>query len=89
MPVVRLTEVIPEGRQKPGHRKCSHRINEGGFPDLRKPGGERDFYLVKANDPEVTVARTAELCALTPACSLTPALTDRSIEHVERQSKHR
>jgi exodeoxyribonuclease V alpha subunit len=39
----------------------AHRINEGVFPDLRRPEGETDFYFVEADDPESAVPRIIEL----------------------------
>ena len=39
----------------------AHRINQGITPDLRKPGGESDFYFVPAEDPETAIARIIEL----------------------------
>jgi exodeoxyribonuclease V alpha subunit len=60
MPVVRLTEVFRQAA-KSQIIVNAHRINEGVFPDLRKPEGESDFYFVEANDPEAAVPRVVEL----------------------------
>jgi exodeoxyribonuclease V alpha subunit len=60
MPVVRLTEVFRQAA-KSQIIVNAHRINEGVFPDLRKPEGESDFYFVGADDPEAAVLRIVEL----------------------------
>jgi exodeoxyribonuclease V alpha subunit len=39
----------------------AHRINRGSLPDLSKPEGDSDFYLVQADDPETAVAKIVEL----------------------------
>jgi hypothetical protein len=38
----------------------AHRINQGVIPDLSKPEGDSDFYLVEANDPDVAVPRIVD-----------------------------
>jgi exodeoxyribonuclease V alpha subunit len=60
VPMVRLTEVF---RQAAKSRIIlnAHRINEGVFPDLRKPESESDFYFVEADDAEAAVPRIVEL----------------------------
>jgi exodeoxyribonuclease V alpha subunit len=60
VPVVRLTEVF---RQAAESRiiTSAHRINKGSLPDLSSPGTESDFYFVRADDPEIAVARIIEL----------------------------
>jgi exodeoxyribonuclease V alpha subunit len=60
VPVVRLTEVFRQAA-KSQIIVNAHRINEGVFPDLRKPEGESDFYFVEADDPEAAVPRIVEL----------------------------
>jgi len=60
MPVVRLTEVFRQAA-KSQIIVNAHRINEGVFPDLRKPEGESDFYFVEADGPEAAVPRIVEL----------------------------
>jgi exodeoxyribonuclease V alpha subunit len=60
MPVVRLTEVFRQAAQRQIIVNA-HRINEGVFPDLRKPEGESDFYFVEASDPDAAVPRIVEL----------------------------
>jgi len=58
--VVRLTEVF---RQTARSQIIvnAHRINEGVFPDLRRPESESDFYFLEADDPEAAVPRIVEL----------------------------
>jgi exodeoxyribonuclease V alpha subunit len=58
--VVRLTEVFRQAA-KSQIIVNAHRINEGAFPDLRKPESESDFYFVEADDPEAAVPRIIEL----------------------------
>ncbi len=58
--VVRLTEVFRQAA-KSQIIVNAHRINEGVFPDLRRPESESDFYFVEANDPEAAVPRIVEL----------------------------
>jgi exodeoxyribonuclease V alpha subunit len=60
MPVVRLTEVFRQAARTQIIVNA-HRINEGGFPDLRKPEAESDFYFVEADGPEAAVPRIVEL----------------------------
>jgi exodeoxyribonuclease V alpha subunit len=60
LPVVRLTEVFRQAA-KSQIIVNAHRINQGVFPDLRKPEGESDFYFVEADDPETAVPRIVEL----------------------------
>jgi exodeoxyribonuclease V alpha subunit len=60
LPVVRLTEVFRQAA-KSQIIVNAHRINEGVFPDLRKPESESDFYFVEADDPEAAVPRIVEL----------------------------
>src|SRR5262249_28104643 len=60
IPVVRLTELSRQGA-KSQIIVNAHRINEGVFPDLRKPEGESDFYFVEADSPEAAVLRLVEL----------------------------
>jgi exodeoxyribonuclease V alpha subunit len=60
IPVVRLTEVFRQAARSQIIVNA-HRINEGVFPDLRKPEGESDFYFVEADDPEAAVPRILEL----------------------------
>jgi exodeoxyribonuclease V alpha subunit len=60
LPVVRLTEVFRQAA-KSQIIVNAHRINDGAFPDLRKPEGESDFYFVEADDPEAAVPRIVEL----------------------------
>jgi exodeoxyribonuclease V alpha subunit len=38
-----------------------HRINQGCIPDLSPPSTDSDFYFVRAEEPEVAVARIVEL----------------------------
>jgi exodeoxyribonuclease V alpha subunit len=56
LPVVRLTEVFRQAARSQIIVNA-HRINEGVFPNLRKPEGESDFYFVEANSPEAAVPR--------------------------------
>jgi len=58
--VMRLTEVFRQAA-KSQIIVNAHRINEGVFPDLRRPESESDFYFVEANDPEAAVPRIVEL----------------------------
>ena len=60
VPVVRLTEVF---RQAARSRivTTAHGINRGAIPDLSRPGGESDFYVLAAEDPETAVSRILEL----------------------------
>ncbi len=60
VPVVRLTEVF---RQTARSQIIvnAHRINEGVFPDLRRPESESDFYFLEADDLEAAVPRIVEL----------------------------
>src|SRR5207247_541962 len=58
--VVRLTEVFRQAA-KSQIIVNAHRINEGVFPDLRRPESESDFYFVEADDPEAAVPRIVEL----------------------------
>ena len=60
VPVVRLTEVF---RQAAESRIIisAHRINQGRMPELARPSGRSDFYFVRADDPEIAVARIVEL----------------------------
>ena len=51
VPVVRLTEVFRQAA-KSQIIVNAHRINEGVFPDLRRPESQTDFYFVEADDPE-------------------------------------
>jgi exodeoxyribonuclease V alpha subunit len=60
MPVVRLTEVFRQAA-KSQIIMNAHRINQGVFPDLRKPESESDFYFVEADGPEAAVPRVVEL----------------------------
>jgi exodeoxyribonuclease V alpha subunit len=60
IPVVRLTEVFRQAARSQIVMNA-HRINEGAFPDLRKPEGESDFYFVEADGPEAAVPRIVEL----------------------------
>jgi exodeoxyribonuclease V alpha subunit len=60
LPVVRLTEVFRQAA-KSQIIVNAHRINEGAFPDLRKPESESDFYFVEADDPEAAVPRIVDL----------------------------
>ncbi len=60
LPVVRLTEVFRQAA-KSQIIVNAHRINEGVFPDLRKPEGESDFYFVEADDAEAAVPRIVDL----------------------------
>ena len=60
IPVVRLTEVFRQAA-KSQIIVNAHRINEGVFPDLRRPESESDFYFVEADDPEAAVPRIVEL----------------------------
>jgi exodeoxyribonuclease V alpha subunit len=60
IPVVRLTEVFRQAARSQIIVNA-HRINQGAFPDLRKPEGESDFYFVEADDPEAAVPRILEL----------------------------
>jgi exodeoxyribonuclease V alpha subunit len=56
MPVVRLTEVFRQAARSQIIVNA-HRINEGVFPDLRKPEAASDFYFVEADGPEAAVPR--------------------------------
>ena len=58
--VQRLTEVFRQAARSQIIVNA-HRINEGVFPDLRKPEGDSDFYFVQAEDPETAVPRIVEL----------------------------
>ncbi len=60
VPVVRLTEVFRQAAQSKTIVNA-HKINQGSIPDLRKPEGASDFYLVPADDPETAVSRIVEL----------------------------
>src|SRR5262249_22452087 len=60
IPVVRLTEVFRQAARSQIIVNA-HRINEGVFPDLRKPEGESDFYFVEADSPQAAVLRLVEL----------------------------
>jgi len=60
VPVVRLTEVFRQAA-KSQIIVNAHRINEGVFPDLRKPESKSDFYFVEVDGPETAVLRTVEL----------------------------
>ena len=60
VPVVRLTEVFRQAAQS-RIITTAHRINQGSIPDLSKPDGDSDFYVVPADDPETAVARIIEL----------------------------
>jgi exodeoxyribonuclease V alpha subunit len=60
IPVVRLTEVFRQAA-KSQIIVNAHRINEGVFPDLRKPESASDFYFVEADAPEAAVLRILEL----------------------------
>jgi exodeoxyribonuclease V alpha subunit len=60
LPVVRLTEVFRQAAQSRIITNA-HRINRGSLPDLSKPEGDSDFYLVQADDPETAVSRIVEL----------------------------
>src|SRR6266699_3812691 len=60
VPVVRLTEVFRQAA-KSQIIVNAHRINEGVFPDLRRPESESDFYFVEADDAEAAVPRIVEL----------------------------
>jgi ATP-dependent exoDNAse (exonuclease V) alpha subunit len=48
--VVRLTEVFRQAA-KSQIIVNAHRINDGVFPDLRRPESESDFYFVEAGEP--------------------------------------
>ena len=58
--MVRLTEVFRQAA-KSQIIVNAHRINDGVFPDLRRPEGESDFYFVEADSPEAAVPRIVEL----------------------------
>src|SRR6266536_4381144 len=60
IPVVRLTEVFRQAA-KSQIIVNADRINEGVFPDLRRPESESDFYFVEADDAEAAVPRIVEL----------------------------
>ena len=60
IPVVRLTEVFRQAARSQIIVNA-HRINQGAFPDLRKPESESDFYFVESDDPETAVPRILEL----------------------------
>ena len=60
VPVVRLTEVFRQAAQS-RIITSAHRINRGLIPDLSRPEGDSDFYLVQADDPETAVPRIIEL----------------------------
>jgi exodeoxyribonuclease V alpha subunit len=60
IPVVRLTEVFRQAA-KSQIIVNAHRINQGVFPDLRKPEAESDFYFVEADGPEAAIPRIVEL----------------------------
>jgi exodeoxyribonuclease V alpha subunit len=60
IPVVRLTEVFRQAARSQIIVNA-HRINQGVFPDLRKPESESDFYFVEADGPEAAVPRIVEL----------------------------
>ncbi len=60
VPVVGLTEVFRQAARSQIIVNA-HRINEGIFPDLRRPESESDFYFVEADDPEAAVPRIVEL----------------------------
>ena len=58
--VVRLVEVF---RQVADSRivRNAHKVNAGRRPDLGRPGGDSDFYFVRAKTPSVAVQRTVEM----------------------------
>jgi exodeoxyribonuclease V alpha subunit len=60
IPVARLTEVF---RQAAESRIVvnAHRINRGEMPEWPKRGGDSDFWLVDARDPEDGAAKVVEL----------------------------
>src|SRR5712691_2286961 len=60
VPVVRLTEVFRQAARSQIIVNA-HRVNEGMFPDLRKPERESDFYFVSADDPDTAVPRIIDL----------------------------
>jgi exodeoxyribonuclease V alpha subunit len=60
IPVVRLTEVFRQAA-KSQIIVNAHRVNEGAFPEMRRPEGDSDFYFVEANDPEAAVSCVVEL----------------------------
>ncbi len=62
IPVVRLTEVFRQAA-KSQIIVNAHRINEGVFPDLRRPESESDFYFVEADDPDVNADSIFPTCA--------------------------
>src|SRR6266498_1729031 len=62
IPVVRLTEVFRQAA-KSQIIVNAHRINEGVFPDLRRPESESDFYFVEADDPDDNADSIFPTCA--------------------------
>ncbi len=59
IPVVRLSEAFRQAAQS-RIISSAHRINQGFMPDLGKPEGRTDFYVVRADDPETAVPRIVE-----------------------------
>jgi len=67
MPVVR-TEVFRQAARSQTI-VSAHRINQGIFPDLRKPEGESDFYFVEADEPAFHAASASIPSAISRCCA--------------------
>ena len=62
LPVARLTEIFRQARES-RIIVNAHRVNRGTMPELEPPGGDSDFYFIKAADPEDAAAKVVKVVA--------------------------
>jgi len=62
-PVVTLTEIFRQARESRIVTNA-HLVNQGKFPDIRRPpaGQDADFYFIKEEDPEKALDKILLLC---------------------------